>query len=292
MNTTTKTERKTQGFTLVELLVVIAIIGILATIVVPNVVDNMRRARVARALSEVKGAEQALTTMLTDTGRSNFTEFLSPAGRTALANVTAPGALSNNANAVRTVARFYNEFFYNLLRQGRNVSGTIPGPDGVSVEITTLLLPEIRQKLGTSYMDIGLDPWNEQYNFWMGPQRTRSVILRSYRIGEVEPDDVNFDNADAYRYNGTQKGLLDAKVPGNPPADEMYGFPAPAQRPAYVWSMGANKQNDALLVPHDPGSQGPEEATTLNSGTPEFFGGGDDVNSWDSEAGWLLAPRS
>lgn len=290
MNTAVKSERKTQGFTLVELLVVIAIIGILATIVVPNVVENMQKARVARALSEVKSAEQSLTSMLTDTGRTNFTEFLSPAGRTILNAIREDGFLTNNAANVRAVSRFYNEFFYSLLRQGRNASGPItnPGPSGGTVDITAILLPEIRQKLGTSYMDINFDPWNEQYNFWMGPQRTGAVIVRSYRIdpnAAFEPDDVEFSASDVYRYDATNKAALDAVLPGNPRVDNMPGFPAPAQRPVYVWSSGSNKQNDALLVPGtDTGID--------NSGTPEFWGGGDDVNSWDSDAGWQRAPRS
>ena len=272
------------GFTLVELLVVIAIIGILAGIVVPNVVGYMRNARVARALSEIEGAEQGLLAALTDTQRSNFREFLISDGNPStgldhLLTIADPAVFEASGQVVDNIAliqRFYNDFFYGLLRQGRN-------SDFIKIHVR----PEIRQKLGTSYQDLKRDPWDNQYSFWMGPQLGPSA-LRSYRIADGEdPDD--FDDFDAYIYTNGEKTALDRIIPGNPPADNLPGLPAPRDLPVYIFSWGANKQMDALHIPVWGGAPHSDLAALLS--TPEFWGGGDDINNWDSEAGWANAPR-
>lgn len=49
-----------QGFTLIELMVVIVILGILAGVVVPKIMDNPDKARVAKAKHDIAALESAL----------------------------------------------------------------------------------------------------------------------------------------------------------------------------------------------------------------------------------------
>ncbi len=59
---------KKYGFTLIELLIVVAIIGILAAIAVPNFLNAQIRAKVSRAVSDLKTLETALEMYRVDEG--------------------------------------------------------------------------------------------------------------------------------------------------------------------------------------------------------------------------------
>jgi general secretion pathway protein G len=52
---------RARGFTLIEIMVVVVIIGLLAAIIVPKVVGNVDKARVAKAKQDIQSIETALT---------------------------------------------------------------------------------------------------------------------------------------------------------------------------------------------------------------------------------------
>lgn len=57
------------GFTLIELMIVVVILGLLATIVMPRVLDRPEQARRTKAKVEIRNIESALALFKTDTGR-------------------------------------------------------------------------------------------------------------------------------------------------------------------------------------------------------------------------------
>jgi len=230
-----------QGFTLVELLVVIAIISILASIVVPRVTDWISRGRMAAAVSEIRNADLALSKMLIDAERKSFGHFFEGG----IFEVDRQCALFGNAQ------KFYEIIFYELLRRGKNADFDLNPLDGNDVP-ELRLTSSVKKKLGTSYLDLGVDPWGETaYQFYAGPIRTAGTRYRCYR-------------GDDYYYNNVAKAAEDAVTRGNPSADDQAGYPAPRDLPVYIWCYGENLTND--------------QGFTGN--------GGDDINNWDNKTGW------
>jgi general secretion pathway protein G len=60
MKTKLSRRARSRGFTLIEIMVVVVILGILAAIVVPNIMDAPDKARVAKAKQDVQMIESAL----------------------------------------------------------------------------------------------------------------------------------------------------------------------------------------------------------------------------------------
>ena len=66
--------RNNTGFTLIELMIVVVILGILALVVVPNIIDRPDEARQIKARTDIKSLETALRLFKLDNGFYPTTE--------------------------------------------------------------------------------------------------------------------------------------------------------------------------------------------------------------------------
>ena len=66
--------RNQRGFTLIEIMVVVVILGILASVVVPRIMDNPDKARIAKAQHDIRGLESALDSYRLDNYRYPTTD--------------------------------------------------------------------------------------------------------------------------------------------------------------------------------------------------------------------------
>ncbi len=62
-------DSRSKGFTLIELMIVVVILGLLATIVMPRILDRPEQARRMKAKVDIRYIETTLALFKTDTGR-------------------------------------------------------------------------------------------------------------------------------------------------------------------------------------------------------------------------------
>jgi len=65
---------RTRGFTLIEIMVVVIIIGLLAAVIVPQIMSRVDEARVTKAKTDIKSLETALTMFRLDNSKYPTTE--------------------------------------------------------------------------------------------------------------------------------------------------------------------------------------------------------------------------
>ena len=78
-----------RGFTLIEIMVVVVILGILASIVVPKLLDRPDQARITKAQLDIKGLEESLGMFKLDNGFYPTTEQ----GLNALVSIPSTGRI-------------------------------------------------------------------------------------------------------------------------------------------------------------------------------------------------------
>ena len=126
-----KSTTKNNGFTLLEVMVVIVILGILASMVVPNLIGNQERANIQKAVSDINALETSLTMYKMD----NYDYPSTEQGLEALTAETDVEPLPRRFPEEGYVKRLPNDPWgneYQLLNPGENskVDVFTMGPDG------------------------------------------------------------------------------------------------------------------------------------------------------------------
>lgn len=297
-----KVRSNNKGFTLVELLVVMAIIAILASIVVPNVINYLKRAKATRARADIAGIESGLVKMLTDSGRTNLGQLLDSTYVQGEKSIpTAIGVLPGNPltpAGYQAAMQIYSNIFYALLRDGRG-AGTLQDPVPGAVDGATyqeLVNPNIVRKLSTSYIAIGFDPWGSLFNIYPGPWPANNgpTPFRKYATESSSNSKGESLPGRGDSVDGLTCGDTDDEVNSGLFFDQdaqenlVIGYPAPRDKVAYVWSNGENLfSGQAIYNPAGYDANNSQNFYDLTNNQDGLqLGGGDDVNNWDNGQSW------
>ena len=138
-STLTPQPSRQQGFTLIELMVVIVILGILAGVVVPRIMDNPDKARVAKAKHDITALGSALDVYRLD----NFVYPTTDQGLEALVSQPSEAANWKSGGYIKKLKKdpWGNEYMY--LSPGQHGELDIyslgadgaPGGEGVFADI-------------------------------------------------------------------------------------------------------------------------------------------------------------
>ena len=95
--------RSQGGFTLIELLIVVAIIGVLAAMLIPNLLDTLQKAKQKRTVADIRFTGTAMMAWLTDQAAAGA------AGATGTVTMTDYPAITREDLAERLVAQYIQE---------------------------------------------------------------------------------------------------------------------------------------------------------------------------------------
>ncbi len=169
--------------------------------------------------------------------------------------------------------------------------------------LNTDLVGKLRAKAPPAPEDadrLYLDPWGNPYQIWPGPWP--AGVTNRFRVyGKASPA-ASAETAarqlelDALSRNtpGSRREYRD--IPRRKTkAEGPFGYAAPRDLPFFIWSYGWNMANGQLVYVNEPARghaasgqvDNPSRwGYTRKSQKPEFFGGGDDINSWDGGESW------
>ena len=234
--------------------------------------NPIRQSKPVRARADIASVESALTKMLRDSGSESLAELFASGAIHAAAGGASGAALSKAQ--FQMAISIDKHALYALLRDGRHALNSTEIVPGTSITLQQVFEPSRVRLLGSSYIDMGFDPWGNLYNIFPGPwpEANRPIPLRIYHQKDGAPDTLTV--------SGDCLG----------DATDAQGFPAPLDKIAYIWSNGENLRSDQATYSTAPGETPHATGACAHydpeNGGPEYFGGGDDVNNWDVGSSW------
>jgi hypothetical protein len=219
----------------------------------------------ARALSTIKNVHLSLTAMTADTRLPRLIDIFEHD-----AFVHARDALMrrDDLTIFDATVQLHTTALYALLREGRNVR---INPE--SAELREILKTDAVQELSNSYVNLGNDPWDSPYQFFVGPwpEDWGPIVFR--RCGPFADEPLEADEYTVTLYTEDREPY-------------QVGRPAKHSDGVYIWSRGKNRVSDQAQFNRTDNNSDPARSHYRLETPDRYLGGGDDINSWDGDHGW------
>lgn len=230
----------------------------------PNIEQFLSRAKMIKAEAEINSIETALTAALADAGLRDFRNFFSDEAFKRECDIEMQ---RSGTDAITASIQMYTTILPLLLQYGIAVSDVL-GASRDTEHLQYVIRPGVQARLGDSYMDeIDLDPWGTPYQVFFGPwdMGLGTNVFRIYE--DNSPEAI----ADALTVTLPERDNVPAQV----------GFQPKEEKPFYIWSLGQNRQSDQAIFDPTGEYAAPASQHYRPNASPEFMGGGDDINNWD-----------
>jgi hypothetical protein len=218
-----------------------------------------------KAQAEMNGMEIAMTAVLSDAGERDFSGLLNAEefDRAVEAEMAKSGI-----GVFRAKTRVYSALAYALMKHGRTAEEALASSSDWS-NLAVVLRWELRRYLGNSYMDEfdPDDPWGDPYQFYFGPWDKDDGIC-PLRIYWDDSPEAKVDR-------------LTVTIEGTDGAQWQVGYEPPLTKVTYIWSFGENGESDQARFDSTGNYEPPASSHYRPDASPEFYGGGDDINNWD-----------
>jgi hypothetical protein len=219
----------------------------------------------ARALSTIRNIDLSLTAMTADARLPRLTEIFDHD-----AFIHARDALMrrDDLTIFDASVQLHTTALYALLREGRKV---LIKPE--SAHLREILRTDVLQGLADSYVQLGNDPWDSPYQFFVGPWPEEWGPIAFRRPGPFANEPLEADEYTVTLYTENMEPY-------------QVGRPAKRSNGIYIWTRGKNRVSDQAQFNRTDNNSYPARSHFRFETPDRYLGGGDDINSWDGDKGW------
>jgi hypothetical protein len=218
---------------------------------------------VSNAEATINSLEVALTAILADSGYRDLRSLIDDQ---AFQRALQQEMERSGADEFTATVAIHSALASALMEHGKEADKVLASAAETS-HLASVLRSDALSQLGKHYMmpNFVVDPWGTPYRFFFGPWDNEMGImpLRVYQSANMPKDE------------------LTVSIDPSNPVPQLRGFPPESSKPFYIWSLGKNRKSDQAVFDPTGEYKSPASKHYRSDAPSSYWGGGDDITSWD-----------